>query len=172
MFSRRYIEVSAANLYIKKGKICLHPLKLMKTCRRSPLIHPGRIYGQRTNLMGLYSGELHFSLQSVKVITFLSFSSIKLVLWHISRNERWKIKFKVKNKGTRISKVNDKVNSKDTVDVVLVSLLLKLNAFHFLLQCFYYWLWLVNCRLGLLLVVLTLCVFWNQFRQSFRLWRN
>ena len=158
MYSRRYIEVSAANLYIKKGNICLHPLKLMKTCRKSGLIHPGRIYGQRTNLMGLYSGELHFSLQSVKVITFLSFFQYKARIFAYSRHEKWKIKFKVKNNGTRISKVKDKVNSKDTVDVVLVSLLLKLNTFHFLLQCFYYWLWLVNCRLGLLLVVLTLCV--------------
>ena len=32
--------------------------------------------------------------------------------------------FKFNNKDTRISKVNDKVNNKDTVDVVLVSLLL------------------------------------------------
>ena len=56
------------------------------------LIHPGRIYEQRTNLIGLYSGfggwggrwlicrkgsfnrdEIYFKLQSVKLITFLSF---------------------------------------------------------------------------------------------------
>ena len=32
---------------------------------------------------------------------------------------------------TRIHKVNDKVNNKDIVDVILVSLLLDLNTFHF-----------------------------------------
>ena len=41
--------------------------------------------------------------------------------------------FKVINKDTRIRKVNDKVNNKDILDVVLVSLLLTLNTFHFLL---------------------------------------
>ena len=45
--------------------------------------------------------------------------------------------FKVNNKDTRIHKVNDKVKNKDTVDVVLASLLLTLTTFHFLLQCFY-----------------------------------
>ena len=41
--------------------------------------------------------------------------------------------FKVNNKGTRICKVN-KVKNKDTVDVVLASLLLALHKFHFLLR--------------------------------------
>ena len=36
--------------------------------------------------------------------------------------------FKVNNKDTRIRKVNDRVKNKDTVDVVLASLLLTLNA--------------------------------------------
>ena len=61
------------------------------TYRKIPLIHPGRIDGQRTNSMGLYSGgwggagrigagayireEKHFNFQSVKLITFLSFFS-------------------------------------------------------------------------------------------------
>ena len=45
--------------------------------------------------------------------------------------------FKVNNKDTRICKVNDKVKNKDTIDVVLASLLLTLNTFYFLLQCFY-----------------------------------
>ena len=40
--------------------------------------------------------------------------------------------FKVNNKDTRIRKINDKVSNKDTVNVVLVSLLLTLNMFHFL----------------------------------------
>ena len=69
----------------------------------------------------------------------------------------WNINmFKVNNKETRIRKVNDKVKNKDTVDVVLASLLLTLNTFHFLLQCFYWWLWSINCQPGLLFVVLTL----------------
>ena len=42
--------------------------------------------------------------------------------------------FKVNNKDTRIRKVNNKVKNKDTVDIVLASLLLTLNAFHFLLH--------------------------------------
>ena len=40
--------------------------------------------------------------------------------------------FKVNNKDTRKRKVNNKVKNKDTVDVVLASLLLTLNTFHFL----------------------------------------
>ena len=52
--------------------------------RKIPLIRPGRIYGQRINLIGLYSGEggayireeKHVNLQSVKLITFLSFFQI------------------------------------------------------------------------------------------------
>ena len=44
--------------------------------------------------------------------------------------------FKVNNKDTRIRKINDKVKNKDTVDVVLASLLFTLNTFHFLLKCF------------------------------------
>ena len=52
--------------------------------------------------------------------------------------------FKVNNKDTRTRKVNDKVKNKDSIDVALASLLLTLNKFHFLLQCFYCWLWSVN----------------------------
>ena len=44
---------------------------------------------------------------------------------------------KVKNKETKIRKVNYKVKNKDTVDVVLATLLLTLSVFHFLLQCFF-----------------------------------
>ena len=51
--------------------------------RKIPLICPGHIYGQRKNLMGLYSGsgglylkEKDFNLQSVK-LTFLSFFQYK-----------------------------------------------------------------------------------------------
>ena len=69
--------------------------------------------------------------------------------------------FKVNNRDTKIRKVNDKVKNKDTVNVVVASLVSTLNTFHFLLQSFS-----VNCQLGLLFVVLTLCVCWNQFKQS------
>ena len=44
--------------------------------------------------------------------------------------------FKVKNKDTRIRKVNDKVKNKETIDVVLASLLLTLNTFYFLYSVF------------------------------------
>ena len=44
---------------------------------------------------------------------------------------------KVKNKETKIHKVNYKVKNKDTVDVVLATLLLTLSVFDFLLQCFF-----------------------------------
>ena len=80
--------------------------------------------------------------------------------------------FRVDNKDTRIRQFNIKVKNKDTVDVVLATLLLTLITFHFLLQCFYCWLLSVNCWLGLLFVNLMLCAFWNQFGQSFHLWRN
>ena len=69
--------------------------------------------------------------------------------------------FKINSRDTKIRKVNDKVKNKDTVNVVVASLLSTLNTFHFLLQSFS-----VNCQLGLLFVVLTLCTCWNQFRQS------
>ena len=42
-----------------------------------------------------------------------------------------------------------------------------MNTFHFLLYCFYYWLWSVNCGWGCSLL-LTLCACWYQFRQSFQ----
>ena len=51
--------------------------------RKIPLIRHGRIRRQRTNLMALYwrggayiREEKHFNLQSVRLITFLSFFQI------------------------------------------------------------------------------------------------
>ena len=104
---------------------------------------------------GLYSKE--------KTLQFAIFFFLSCKIWNM---------FKVKNRDTRIRKVNDKVKNKDTIDVVLASLLLTLNTFHFLLQCFYCWLWSLNCWVGLLFVVMTLCACWNQFRQSLHLWKN
>ena len=76
---------------------------------------------------------------------------------------------KADNKDPRLCKGKNKVNNKKILDVVLVSLLLNLNKFLFLLQCFYCWFWSINFRLELFLVVLTFCVCWNQFRQTFDL---
>ena len=164
----------------------MHSLKGSNTIqslyRKFPLIRAGRIFGQRTNLIDLYSGDLHmegagyirkekhFNLQSAKH-TFL-FSSIKHVFCYFFTSCKMWNMFKNNNKETRIRKVNDKVKNKESVDVVLASLLLTLNIFHFLLQCFYCSLWSVNYRLGLLFVVLRLCGCWNKLRQSFPLWRN
>ena len=68
------------NIHVLKSK--LHNL----TYHKILLVSPGFIYGQRTNLMGLYLGEgmgrayiqeeKHFNLQSVKLI-FLSFFQYK-----------------------------------------------------------------------------------------------
>ena len=44
--------------------------------------------------------------------------------------------FKVNNKDTRICKINNNVNNKVTVAVVLISLLLNLNIFHLWFQCY------------------------------------
>ena len=67
------------------------------------LIRPGRIYGQRTNLMGLYlegglyTGGLIFGTKNTSIcnllnlLLFFLFSSIKLVFWDISRHARCEI---------------------------------------------------------------------------------
>ena len=86
------------------------------------------------------------------------FSCIKHVFRHVFTSCKiWNL-FKVNNIDTRIRKINGKVKNKDSVDVVLASLWLTWNTVHFLLQCFYLWLRSVNCQLGLMFVVLTLCV--------------
>ena len=80
--------------------------------------------------------EKHFNLQSVKLTFFFFFSSTKHLFRYFSRRARYEICLKL-TIDTRIHRVNDKVKNKDTVHVVLVFLLLTLNTFHFLLQCFY-----------------------------------
>ena len=106
--------------------------------------------------------ERHFNLQSVK-LTFLAFSQYKAhTLAFFLSCKMWNM-FKVNNKDTRIRKVNDKVKNKDIVDVALASLLLNLNTFHLLLNCFFCWLW---SWMGLLFVFLTLCqleLIWTKF---------
>ena len=82
-----YIYIYIINVYIIYRKI--------------PLIRPGRIYGQRTNLMGLYSGGLYprglifgrkkTSIWNLLNLLFFLFSSIKHVFRHFSRRARCKI---------------------------------------------------------------------------------
>ena len=55
-------------------------------------------------------------------------------IFHVVQDVKY---VKVDNKDTRIRKVNNKVKNKDTIDVVLATLLLTMSTFHFLLQCFY-----------------------------------
>ena len=67
--------------------------------------------------------EKNFNLQSVKLI-FLSFFQYKArISAFFTSGNMWNM-FKVNNKDSRIRDVNDKVKNKDTVDVVLASLLL------------------------------------------------
>ena len=138
--------------------------------RKIPLIRPRRtdkgqiwwsyIQGAyiRGSGWGAYIQEKNYlNLQFFK-LTFLSFFQYKArITAFFTSCKMWNM-FKVNNKDTRIRKVNDKIWNKDIVDVALTSLFLTLNTFYFLLECFYCWLWSVNCRLGLLFVVLTLCV--------------
>ena len=64
-------------------------------------------------------------------LSFL-FSSIKHVFCHFSPRARCEICSKLTIKTPEY--VNDEVKNKDTIDVVLASLLLTLSTFHFLLQ--------------------------------------
>ena len=75
---------------------------------------------------GSYTGEKHFNLKSVK-LTFLSLFQYK------ARISAFFTSCKIFN----MFKVDDKFKNKDIVNVVLTSLLLALNIFHILLQCFY-----------------------------------
>ena len=76
-------------------------------------------------------GHLYFLLElQLLKMSKMVFSSIKDVFF--TSCKMWNM-FKVNLKGTRICRVNDKVKNKDTVDVVLTSLLLFLNKSHFLL---------------------------------------
>ena len=92
--------------------------------RKIQLICPGRVHGQRTNLMGLYSGVpicgvwggdgLIFERKNTLIFNLLSllhfflFFCIKLVLWHISRRTRSETSSKLTI--TRMRKLNFNVN--------------------------------------------------------------
>ena len=129
------------------------------------------IWGKRGGLYtrkGLHSGgETLSSISSLPNSIFFLFFQYKSCIFAFSTSCKMRNMFRVDNKDTRICRVNIKVKNKDTVDVVLATLLLTLRTFNFLLQCFYCWLWSVNCWLGLLFVNLMLCGCWNQFGQSF-----
>ena len=82
--------------------------------------------------------EKYFSLKSVKLITFFSFFfQYKAHILAYFTSFKMRNMFKANNKDPRICKGKNKVNNKNILDVALVSLLLNLNKFHFLLQCFY-----------------------------------
>ena len=116
-------------------------------------------------IRGLIFGRKNTSIWNLLNFLFFLFFQYKArISPFFTTCKMWNM-FKVNTKDSRIRAFNDKVKNKNTIDVVLASLLLTLNTFHFLLQCFFCWLWSVNCRLGLLFVVLTLFACWNQFRQ-------
>ena len=129
----------------------------------------GVLYTRRGLQLG---GETLPSICSLPNSIFFLFFQYKSRIFAFFTSCKMGNMFRVDNKDTRIRKVNIKAKNKDTVDVVLATSLLTLRTFHFLLQCFYCWLWSVNCWLGLLFVNLMLCACWNQFGQSFHLWRN
>ena len=81
-----YHEIVLCNKLFRNS--LLYQIFLFRHTVKSLLVRPGRIYRERTNLMGLYSRELlnwgreeayvreerYFNLQSVKFIHFLFFS--------------------------------------------------------------------------------------------------
>ena len=80
---------------------------------------------------GVFLREKHFNLQSVKLIVFL-------VSQYKARISAFSCRGSCEICSWLIREVNDKVNNKDTIDVVLVSLLLTFNTFDYLLQSFYF----------------------------------
>ena len=143
----------------------------MCVCTTQNLVNtPWSVYTDKEQIWWAYiwgNGGLIFERKNTSIcnllnlLFFLFFQCKARILAFFTSCKMWK----------KLRKVNDKVKNKDTADIVLTSLLLHLNTFHLLLQCFYCCLWWINYQLGLS-VVLTLCAWWNQFRQSFHLWRN
>ena len=84
---------------------------------------------------GWGTGEKHLKLQYFK-LTFIFFS-IKHIFRHFSCSARCEICSKLTIKTPEYINLTIKLKNKDTIDVVLVSFLLTLNTFDFLLQCFY-----------------------------------
>ena len=157
------------NIFINMKYCFILSSQFFKYCKIL-LLRPGCIYKGQILWAYIQGKGKQFNLQSVK-LTFLSFQYKAHISKLFTLCYMWNM-LKVNNKDTRVCKVNNKVKYKDPVDVILTSLLLFLNTFHFLLQCFHCWLWSINCWLRLLFVVLMLCACWNEFRQSFHLWKN
>ena len=78
---------------------------------------PDKLGVQRTNLMDLFL--MNTSTCNLLNLLFFLFSSIKYVFWDFSRRTRCEIC--VHNKDTRKPKVNNKVKTKDTVDISMAS---------------------------------------------------
>ena len=121
----------------------LYNFPLPKSSIKIPSIRPGRIHGQRATLMDLYSGGFYTGglmhrRNNTSIITFLSFFQYKARILAYFTSARCEIcsKLIIKTPGYVERRVNDKVNNKDNVDIVLASLLLTLSTFHFVLQCF------------------------------------
>ena len=127
------------------------------------MISPRRIYRRRSNFMALYlggGGGLHawgiiFERKNTSVcnllkLLFFVFCCIKHIFQYFSPHARCEIFSKLTIKTPEYIKLTIKLKNKDTIDVVLASLLLTLNTFQ--LQCFCCWLWSVNFQLGLLLL--------------------
>ena len=116
--------------------ISLHYARV-KEYRKIPLIHPGRIYGQRTYLMGLHSGRrgLIFGRKNtsncnlLNIIFFFQYKTRILIFF--TSCKMWNM-LKVNNKDTRIRKVDDKVKNTDTVDVVLCLFIVNFEHISFL----------------------------------------
>ena len=94
-----------------------------------------------------------------------------LIFWHISRCTSYGICSKVTIKAPEYVKLTIKLTIKTPL-TSFWSRIIKFEHIPLMLQCSFCWLSSVNCRLGLLLVVLTFCACWNQFRKSSHLRRN
>ena len=94
-------------------------------------------------IWGAYIRKENTSICNLLNLLFFFFpvKSTYFGIFHVNINNKdiriRTFKDKVKNKDTRIPQVKDKVKNKDTVDVDVASLLLTLNTFQFLLQCFF-----------------------------------
>ena len=108
----------------------------------------GGLYCTGKSLQHAFCSTYYFSF-------FFPILSSYFCIFHVVR--RCEIYSKLPIKAAEYVKLRIRLTI-DTVEVTLVSLLLTLNTFHFLLQCFYCWLWSAISSLGLLLIVLRFCV--------------
>ena len=118
---KRYIKLLYRCIYMyiyiyKYIYICIYIY--IYIYRKILLIRPGSIYGQRTNLMGLYSRGFIFGRKNTSIWNLLKlllsflFSSRKLVFWHISPRARCEICFKLPIKTPEYVKLTIKLTIK------------------------------------------------------------